>query len=47
MDGGIAREWESLCGRYSKSSGTKGVIGQREVQEVSGSPGGAIRIDQC
>ncbi|WVR08549.1 hypothetical protein IAU60_005604 [Kwoniella sp. DSM 27419] len=34
MDGGIGREWEGLCRRYSKVSGAAGVLGQSEVQEV-------------
>ncbi len=35
MDGGIGREWESLVGRYRRMSGAKGVLGDKEVQEVS------------
>lgn len=35
MDGGIGREWESLVGRYRRMSGAKGLLGDKEVQEVS------------
>ncbi len=35
MDGGIGREWESLVGRYRRMSGVKGVLGDKEAQEVS------------
>ncbi|WWD20666.1 hypothetical protein CI109_105142 [Kwoniella shandongensis] len=34
MDGGMGREWDALCGRYTRMSGASGVLGQREVQEV-------------
>ncbi|WWC92275.1 uncharacterized protein L201_007229 [Kwoniella dendrophila CBS 6074] len=34
MDGGISKEWEGLCRRYSRNSGTNGVLAQKEVQEV-------------
>ncbi|WWC72559.1 uncharacterized protein I206_106521 [Kwoniella pini CBS 10737] len=34
MDGGIPKEWEGLCRRYSRNSGASGVLAQREVQEV-------------
>jgi hypothetical protein len=35
MDGGVGKEWESLVNRYRRLSGLKGVLGQKEVQEVS------------
>ena len=35
MDGGIAREWESLVERYRRMSGTSGALADKEVQEVS------------
>lgn len=38
MDGGVGKEWEALCGRYTRLSGSKGVIGNKEVQEVSSMP---------
>ncbi|WWD08334.1 hypothetical protein V865_006445 [Kwoniella europaea PYCC6329] len=34
MDGGIAKEWEGLCRRYSRNSGVNGVLAQKEVQET-------------
>ena len=34
-DGGIGREWESLVGRYRRMTGSKGALGDKEVQEVS------------
>lgn len=33
-DGGVARDWEGLVNRYTRSSGSTGIIGQKEVQEV-------------
>jgi hypothetical protein len=35
LDGGVAKEWEALVGRYRRISGVNGVLGQKEVQEVS------------
>ena len=35
MDGGVAREWQNLVGRYTRLSGSGGLLGSREVQEVS------------
>ncbi|WRT70685.1 uncharacterized protein IL334_007683 [Kwoniella shivajii] len=34
MDGGVPREWDALCRRYSRNSGANGVIAQKEVQEI-------------
>ncbi|ORX41022.1 hypothetical protein BD324DRAFT_647922 [Kockovaella imperatae] len=34
MDGGIGKEWEQLVGRYMRSSGASGVIGQKDVHEA-------------
>ena len=34
-DGGVSRDWEGLVGRYTRMSGSGGLIGQKEVQEVS------------
>jgi len=34
-DGGVGRDWEGLVGRYTRMSGSGGLIGQKEVQEVS------------
>lgn len=34
-DGGVGRDWEGLVGRYRRVSGQEGVLGQKEVQEVS------------
>jgi hypothetical protein len=39
LDGGVAKEWEALVGRYRRISGVNGVLGQKEVQEVSEGPG--------
>ncbi|KAK1923080.1 hypothetical protein DB88DRAFT_330984 [Papiliotrema laurentii] len=33
-DGGIAREWQGLVARYTRSSGSGGLLAQKEVQEV-------------
>ena len=33
-DGGMGKEWEQLVGRYMRTSGASGVIGQPPVQEV-------------
>lgn len=35
LDGGVAKEWEALVGRYRRISWVNGVLGQKEVQEVS------------
>jgi hypothetical protein len=34
MDGGVGKDWENLVNRYRRLSGAKGVLGQKEVQEV-------------
>ena len=34
-DGGAARDWEGLCGRYIRLGGREGVLANRDVQEVS------------
>ena len=35
MDGGAARDWEGLCGRYIRAGGREGVLANQDVQEVS------------
>ncbi len=35
MDGGVARDWQQLVGRYRRLAGNSGVLAQKEVLEVS------------